>query len=150
PPPAAVATLFASGVPCLQRPTSVSCEEFAPGAVGTRPGRGPAGGIAVSVELANHHTKAAQWTRRHLLGLEELSREELLTILDTPERFVEVAGRRRKKRGDLKGKVVVTLFFEASTRTRASFGFAAKRLGADTSDFAAASSSLNKGESFID
>jgi aspartate carbamoyltransferase catalytic subunit len=104
----------------------------------------------VSVELANHHSKAAQWTRRHLLGLEELSREELLTILDTAERFVEVGARRRKKRGDLKGKVVVTLFFEASTRTRASFGFAAKRLGADTSDFAAASSSLNKGESFID
>jgi aspartate carbamoyltransferase catalytic subunit len=104
----------------------------------------------VSVELANHHSKPAQWTHRHLLGLEELSREEVCTILDTAEHFVEVGARRRKKRGDLKGKVVVTLFFEPSTRTRASFAFAAKRLGADTSDFAASSSSLNKGESFID
>src|SRR4029077_20281749 len=58
--------------------------------------------------------------------------------------------RRRKKKSPLKGKVVVTLFFEPSTRTRASFGFAARRLGAETSDFAASTSSLNKGETFID
>lgn len=104
----------------------------------------------MSVELAEQATKPVAWTRRHLLGLEELSREELVTILDAAEEFVDVSTRKRKKRGDLKGKVVVTLFFEPSTRTRASFGFAAKRLGADTSDFAAASSSLNKGETFID
>jgi aspartate carbamoyltransferase catalytic subunit len=95
-------------------------------------------------------TKPIAWTARHLLGLEELSREEILTILDKAEDYVEVANRQGEKRQDLKGKVVVTLFFEPSTRTRASFGFAAKRLGADTSDFAASSSSLNKGETFID
>jgi aspartate carbamoyltransferase catalytic subunit len=96
------------------------------------------------------HHKAIHWTRRHLLGLEELSREEITTILDTAEQFVEASQRRRKKKPLLKGKVVVTLFFEPSTRTRASFGFAARRLGAETSDFAASSSSINKGESFID
>jgi aspartate carbamoyltransferase catalytic subunit len=102
------------------------------------------------VELVSRESKPVQWTRRHLLGLEDLSREEILAILDTAEEFVDVSQRRRKKRGDLKGKVVVTLFFEPSTRTRASFGFAAKRLGADTSDFAASVSSLKKGETFID
>ncbi len=104
----------------------------------------------MSVELIKRECKPVQWTRRHLLGLEELSREEITTILDTAEQFVEVSRRRKKKRSDLKGKVVVTLFFEPSTRTRASFGFAARRLGAETSDFAASSSSINKGESFID
>jgi aspartate carbamoyltransferase catalytic subunit len=104
----------------------------------------------VSVKLMSREIKPVHWTKRHLLGLEELSREEILTILDTAEPFVEVSQRRKKKRADLKGKVVVTLFFEPSTRTRASFGFAARRLGAETSDFAASSSSINKGESFID
>jgi aspartate carbamoyltransferase catalytic subunit len=85
-----------------------------------------------------------------LLGLEDLSRPELETILDTAEDFVEVSQRRRKKRADLKGKVVVNLFFEPSTRTRTSFGLAAKRLSADTIDFTTSSSSLMKGESFID
>ena len=94
--------------------------------------------------------KAARWTRRHLLGLEDLSRAEIETLLDTAEEFVEVSQRRRKKRGDLKGKVVANLFFEASTRTRTSFGLAAKRLSADTIDFTASSSSVSKGESFID
>jgi aspartate carbamoyltransferase catalytic subunit len=91
-----------------------------------------------------------RWTRRHLLGLEDLSAAEIEAILDTAEGFVEVSQRRRKKRSDLKGKVVVNLFFEPSTRTRASFGFAAKRLSADTHDFTVASSSVSKGESFID
>jgi aspartate carbamoyltransferase catalytic subunit len=90
------------------------------------------------------------WTRRHLLGLEDLSREEIETILDTAEEFIEVSERRRKKRGDLKGKVVVNLFFEASTRTRTSFGLAAKRLSADTIDFTPSASSVSKGETFID
>jgi aspartate carbamoyltransferase catalytic subunit len=100
----------------------------------------------VSVQLASPDEKTVMWTRRHLLGLEDLGREEIVAILDRAEDFVDITQRRT----DLRGKVVVTLFFEPSTRTRASFGFAAKRLGADTSDFAAASSSLNKGESFID
>jgi aspartate carbamoyltransferase catalytic subunit len=90
------------------------------------------------------------WTRRHLLGLEELSREELLTYLDTAERFVDVVERKRKKRANLAGKVVVNLFFEPSTRTRTSFSLAARRLGADVLDFSSSGSSTSKGETFID
>jgi aspartate carbamoyltransferase catalytic subunit len=104
----------------------------------------------VSTQLAMPHAKPAQWARRHLLGLEDLSRAEIETILDTAEGFVEVSQRRRKKRTDLKGKVVVNLFFEPSTRTRNSFGLAAKRLSADTIDFSSSGSSLSKGETFID
>ncbi len=90
------------------------------------------------------------WTRRHLLGLEDLSRAEIETILDTAEEFVEEGPHRHKKRTDLKGKVIVNLFFEPSTRTRTSFGLAAKRLSADTIDFTVSGSSISKGESFID
>ncbi|HXG12765.1 MAG TPA: aspartate carbamoyltransferase catalytic subunit [Gemmataceae bacterium] len=104
----------------------------------------------MTVEVAAQKTKPVQWTRRHLLGLEDLSRTEIETILDTAEDFIEVSQRRRKKRGDLKGKVVVNLFFEPSTRTRTSFALAAKRLSADTIDFTASASSVIKGETFID
>src|SRR5207302_8327286 len=76
--------------------------------------------------------------------------DEIETILDTAEGFAEVSQRRRKKLPDLKGKVVVNLFFEPSTRTRTSFGLAAKRLSADTIDFTSSGSSVSKGESFID
>jgi aspartate carbamoyltransferase catalytic subunit len=102
------------------------------------------------VELATPAAKTVQWTRRHLLGLEDLSRAELTTLLDVAAEFVEVSQRRRKKRSDLKGKVAVNLFFEPSTRTRTSFGLAAKRLSADTIDFTTSGSSLSKGETFID
>src|SRR3954449_2042204 len=105
----------------------------------------------MSVQLAApHEPRRALWTRRHLLGLEDLSRPEIETILDTAEDFVEVSQRRRKKLPDLKGKVVVNLFFEPSTRTRNSFGLAAKRLSADTIDFTSSGSSVSKGETFID
>jgi aspartate carbamoyltransferase catalytic subunit len=90
------------------------------------------------------------WTRRHLLDLEELNRDELRTILDAAEEFVDENLRRNKRPTYLKGKVVVNLFFEPSTRTRTSFGLAAKRLSADTVDFTSSSSSLSKGETFID
>src|SRR3954453_5257998 len=90
-----------------------------------------------------------QWDRRHLLGLEDLSAQELVTILDTAERFVG-DGELRRKRDDLKGKVVVNLFYEPSTRTRTSFGLAARRLGADVLDFSPSGSSTAKGETFID
>jgi aspartate carbamoyltransferase catalytic subunit len=85
-----------------------------------------------------------------LLGLEELTAAELLTILDTAESFVEITQRRLKKVPALQGKVMVNLFFEPSTRTRTSFSLAAKRLSADTVDFTASASSVSKGESFID
>jgi aspartate carbamoyltransferase catalytic subunit len=104
----------------------------------------------VSIELATRGPRAVRWAHRHLLGLEDLSRDDLLTLLDVADEFLPVAQRQRKKRTDLKGKVVVNLFFEPSTRTRASFGFAAKRLGADTHDFAPSGSSVSKGETFID
>jgi aspartate carbamoyltransferase catalytic subunit len=90
------------------------------------------------------------WTRRHLLDLEELNRDEIGTILDAAEEFVDEGLRRSKRPTYLKGKVVVNLFFEPSTRTRTSFGLAAKRLSADTVDFTSSSSSLSKGETFID
>src|SRR5947209_13858837 len=90
------------------------------------------------------------WTRRHLLDLEDLSRAEIETILDKAEEFDHLGEGRPVKRTDLKGKAMVNLFFEASTRTRTSFSLAAKRLSADTQDFTASSSSLSKGESFID
>ncbi len=100
--------------------------------------------------LAAPRPRLSVWTRRHLLGLEDLSRAEIEIILDAAETFVEVSERRSGKRDDLLGKVVVNLFFEPSTRTRISFGLAARRLSADTIDFTASGSSVSKGESFID
>ena len=90
------------------------------------------------------------WTRKHLLGLEDLSREELLHILQTAEGFQDISTRSIKKVPPLRGRVVVNLFFENSTRTRMSFTLAAQRLSADVLDFAATSSSLTKGESLRD
>jgi aspartate carbamoyltransferase catalytic subunit len=92
----------------------------------------------------------APWNRKHLLGLEELSREEIVSILDTSESFAEISTRSRKKVPALQGRIVFNLFFENSTRTRTSFSLAAKRLSADTQDFTPSGSSLSKGESFID
>jgi aspartate carbamoyltransferase catalytic subunit len=94
--------------------------------------------------------RPTSWGRKHLLGLEDLSREEILAILDTAEEMDKVSKRSRKKVPALQGKVVFNLFFENSTRTRTSFSLAAKRLSADTQDFTASTSSLTKGESFID
>jgi aspartate carbamoyltransferase catalytic subunit len=93
---------------------------------------------------------ASSWSRKHLLGLEDLSRGEIEAILDTAESFGEISTRSRKKVPALLGRVVFNLFFENSTRTRTSFSLAAKRLSADTQDFTASASSLSKGESFID
>jgi len=86
----------------------------------------------------------------HLLGLEELSAADLGRILDAAEGFLGVGVGSNPKRDDLKGKVVANLFYEPSTRTRVSFGLAARRLGADTLDFSPSGSSTAKGESFID
>jgi len=90
------------------------------------------------------------WRRRHLLGLEELSAEELLHIFQTAESFKEVSTRSIKKVPALRGKVVVNLFFEDSTRTRNSFTLAAQRLSADVLEFSAGVSSVNKGETLLD
>lgn len=90
------------------------------------------------------------WTRRHLLGLEELSAEEITAILDKAVLFKQVMATRHRKIPALLGKTCVNLFFENSTRTRISFSLAARRLGADVVDFAASTSSVSKGETFID
>jgi aspartate carbamoyltransferase catalytic subunit len=87
---------------------------------------------------------------KHLLGLEGLSATELTHILDTADRFLGVGVGDAPKRDDLKGKVVINLFYEPSTRTRVSFGLAARRLGADVVDFSPGGSSTAKGETFID
>ena len=87
---------------------------------------------------------------KHLLGLEGLSAAEITGLLDDAERYVGVGVGDVPKRDDLKGKVVVNLFYEPSTRTRMSFGLAARRLGAETLDFSPTGSSTAKGESFID
>jgi aspartate carbamoyltransferase catalytic subunit len=87
---------------------------------------------------------------KHLLGLEQLSAGEITRLLDSAAKFVRVGVGDVPKRDDLKGKVVVNLFYEPSTRTRVSFGLAARRLGADTLDFSPSGSSTAKGETFID
>ena len=87
---------------------------------------------------------------RHLLGLEGVSQDDLLEILDRARSFVEISERDRKKVPTLQGKTVINLFYEASTRTRASFEIAAKRLSADTINVVASSSSVQKGETLAD
>jgi len=91
-----------------------------------------------------------RWTRKHLLGLEDLSAEEILFVLDTAASFKEVSTRSVKKVPALRGRVVVNAFFEASTRTRTSFELAAQRLSADVIDFSEKGSSVSKGETLID
>src|SRR5687767_9833061 len=93
---------------------------------------------------------APRWTRKHLLGLEELSADELRFVLDTADSFKEVSTRSVKKVPALRGRVMVNLFFEDSTRTRISFSLAAQRLSADIIDFFEKTSSTNKGETLID
>jgi len=87
---------------------------------------------------------------KDLVGLEHLSREQLQLILDTAEPFKEVSERPIKKVPALRGKTIVNLFFEASTRTRISFEFAEKRLSADTVNVASQGSSVSKGETLVD
>jgi aspartate carbamoyltransferase catalytic subunit len=93
---------------------------------------------------------AAPWTRKHLLGLEDMSADEIRTILDTADDFLPCVTHRQPCRPVLEGRTVMNLFCEDSTRTRTSFTFAAERLGAKVFQFHAASSSLNKRESLAD
>src|SRR5438105_10822658 len=93
---------------------------------------------------------AIRWTRKHLLGLEDLSADELRFVLDTADSFKEVSTRSIKKVPALRGRVVVNAFFEDSTRTRTSFALAAQRLSADIIDFSENTSSTNKGETLVD
>ncbi|MEM8605065.1 MAG: aspartate carbamoyltransferase catalytic subunit, partial [Cyanobacteria bacterium P01_H01_bin.121] len=90
------------------------------------------------------------WTRHHILSLADFTAWEYDTILQTAASFREVLSRRTKKVPTLQGQVVTNLFFEPSTRTRSSFELAAKRLSADTLNFAPGTSSLTKGETILD
>jgi len=90
------------------------------------------------------------WIKKDLLGLEYLTKEELQLILSTAESFKEVSTREIKKVPALRGKTVVNLFYEPSTRTRVSFEVAAKRLSADVINIATETSSVKKGETLID
>lgn len=87
---------------------------------------------------------------KDLVGLERLSAAQIRTILDTAEPFKEISERRIKKVPVLRGKTIVNLFFEASTRTRISFEFAEKRLSADTVNISSVGSSMQKGETLVD
>jgi aspartate carbamoyltransferase catalytic subunit len=87
---------------------------------------------------------------KDILGIKELSVEEITLILDTADSFLEVSTREIKKVPTLRGKSVINLFYEASTRTRTSFEIAAKRLSADTINISASTSSVVKGETLID
>jgi aspartate carbamoyltransferase catalytic subunit len=92
----------------------------------------------------------AHWTRKDLLGLRELSAEEITLVLDTADAFKQVGTREVKKVPALQGKTLINLFVEPSTRTRTSFELAAKRLSADIVNISAAASSLTKGETLKD
>lgn len=93
---------------------------------------------------------AGPYLGKDLLGLEDLSAEQITAILDTAEPFKEISERPIKKVPVLRGKTIVNAFFENSTRTRISFEFAEKRLSADTVNFSATGSSVSKGETLVD
>src|SRR5918911_648131 len=95
-------------------------------------------------------TQTSALRSRHLLGIEPLTPEEITLILDTAEGFKEVSERPVKTVPALRGQLVITLFMDPSTRTRVSFGIAEKPLSADTLNFAASGSAVEKGETLID
>jgi aspartate carbamoyltransferase catalytic subunit len=98
--------------------------------------------VATQTELRFRH--------RHILGIEGLSREEITFLLDLAESYVDQSLQADKKRSLLRGRTVINLFFETSTRTRTSFELAGKRLGADVINMSVATSSIKKGETMID
>jgi aspartate carbamoyltransferase catalytic subunit len=109
--------------------------------------------IESSADIVTHNTLSAStavWQHAHVLDLDDFSREEIELTLEIADSMKEVLGREVKKVPTLRGKTVVTLFYEASTRTRASFELAAKNLSADTVSIDASKSSVTKGESLAD
>ena len=108
-------------------------------------------GPDVRTDIAAGEPRAATRLRRkHLLGIADLAPDEIVLILDTAEAMKEIAQRPIKKVPTLRGRTVVNLFFEPSTRTRTSFEVAEKRLSADTLSIAVATSSVVKGETLVD
>lgn len=100
--------------------------------------------------MSDASQSAYRWTHRHLLGLETLSAQDIRFLLTTARGFEAVSTRSVKKVPALRGKVVVNLFYEDSTRTRMSFELAANRMSADVLNFAAKGSSVSKGETLAD
>ncbi len=98
----------------------------------------------------NASAPSHRWQHRHLLGLDELSAADIRFLLHTARGFEDVSTRSVKKVPAMRGKVLVNLFFEDSTRTRASFHLAGSRLSADVLDMSAKGSSVSKGETLID
>src|SRR5262249_13780072 len=92
----------------------------------------------------------AVFQHKHLLGIEGLTRAEIIAILDAAEPFFDVSRRAVRKVPTLRGKTVINVFFEASTRTRTSFELAGKRLSADVINISASTSSTTKGETLAD
>ena len=92
----------------------------------------------------------ASFPHRHLLGIEGLSRAEITGLLDLSEEASKLSRQIDKKRDDLRGRTLINLFFEASTRTQSSFELAGKRLGADVMNMSVSTSSVQKGETLID
>src|SRR5260370_25258263 len=86
----------------------------------------------------------------HLLGVEHLSREEIVALLDLADEAVTISRQVEKKAATLRGRTQINLFFEPSTRTQSSFEIAGKRLGADVMNMSVSSSSLKKGETLLD
>ncbi|MGA9110852.1 MAG: aspartate carbamoyltransferase catalytic subunit [Smithella sp.] len=91
-----------------------------------------------------------KFEKKDILGIKDLSIDEINLILETAESFLEISTRKIKKVPTLRGKTIINLFYEASTRTRTSFEIAGKRLSADTINISASTSSVAKGETLID
>ncbi|MGZ5917988.1 MAG: aspartate carbamoyltransferase catalytic subunit [Methyloceanibacter sp.] len=101
------------------------------------------------MSIAAETTELA-FSHRHLLGIEGLSRGEIISLLDMSESAATLSRQVAKKRDDLRGRTLINLFFEASTRTQSSFELAGKRLGADVMNMSVGTSSVQKGETLID
>ena len=95
-------------------------------------------------------TKAIKISQKHLLGIQDLSINDVNLILKEAEKFIELNKSKNKKLDLLKGKTQINLFFEPSTRTQSSFELAGKRLGADVMSMNITNSAIKKGETLID
>ncbi len=100
--------------------------------------------------MSTPHAATLRFRHRHLLGIQGLSREEITLLLDLSQAYVDQIRRADKKLSILRGRTVINLFFETSTRTRTSFELAGKRLGADVINMSISTSSIKKGETLID
>ncbi|WP_342362289.1 aspartate carbamoyltransferase catalytic subunit [Terrarubrum flagellatum] len=96
------------------------------------------------------HNSLSSFPHRHLLGIEGLSRPDIVALLDMAEDYVALSRQVEKKKSTLRGRTQINLFFEPSTRTQSSFELAGKRLGADVMNMSVSSSSVKKGETLID